>query len=76
MRGRFWVLRGAFVVVLDVPGHVCDACGESYFDEAALEHLDTLTEQARKADLTSAGGAEMAVLRSPAADAASAPATV
>jgi hypothetical protein len=64
--------REAVVVVLDVPGHVCDACGESYFDEAASEHLDTLTEQARRADLTSAGGAEVAVLRFPAADASGA----
>lgn len=40
---------GAVIVIRNVPGEVCDTCGEAYFDQATTKRLLAIAQEAAKA---------------------------
>lgn len=42
---RNW--RGGLVIITDVPAHVCEQCGEQYFDAAVALEMDRIKKAGR-----------------------------
>jgi YgiT-type zinc finger domain-containing protein len=38
--------RGTTVIIKEVPGHVCENCGEYYIEEAVAERVFSMAEEA------------------------------